>query len=139
MRTVILNSIVGLVEDVESDELHEDGGFSSDFQIALPYRGRFIWHVGHDHVVGDSRHILFVTAGEAYRVTAARGVGYHELIITPMVRILAEIARRPELSVGAHPLFRHRSRNATQRLSALRSRLLYCATTHDKIDDLAIA
>jgi hypothetical protein len=138
MRSVILNSTVGLIEDVEPDELPEDGGFSPDFQIALPYRGKFIWHVGHDHVVGDSRHVLFVTAGEAYRVTAARGAGCHELIITPTVRILAEIARRSESSIGAHPLFRRRSRNATQRLSALRSRLLDCASAPDKIDELAV-
>ena len=32
-------------------------GFCGDFQIALPYRGLFVWHVGHDDVVGDSNQV----------------------------------------------------------------------------------
>jgi hypothetical protein len=98
-------------------------GFSADFQIALPYQGWFVWHVGHDHAIGDSRNILFVSAGEKYRVTAADAVGYRVVIITPAISLLNEMTDRAEATLRAHPLFRDRSRNATHRLSVLRMRL----------------
>jgi hypothetical protein len=37
--------------------------FSPEFQVCLPYSGRFVWHVGRDHVIADANQVLFVTAG----------------------------------------------------------------------------
>jgi AraC family transcriptional regulator len=138
MRSSILNSPIGLVENVESEGVRIDGGFSPDFQIALPYQGGFVWHVGRDHVISDSRNILFVSAGEEYGVTTAHRVGYRELIITPALRLLKEMTDREEATLRVHPLFRNRSRHATQRLSVLRMRLLHCAGALNPGDDLAI-
>jgi AraC-like DNA-binding protein len=138
MRTAILDSSIGLIENVESDEVRIDGGFSTDFQLAMPYQGGFVWHVGRDHVIGDSRSILFVSAGEEYRVTCGHGIGYRELIITPSIPLLTELTDQDEPTLRAHPLFRDRSRSATQPVSVLRMRLLHCAGTPSGCDDLAL-
>ena len=85
-RTRLFDSPVGLVENVVcAASSRRQGGedFSPDFQVAIPYRGVFIWHVGNDAVVGDANQILFVTGGEAYRASNPRPGGYAELIITP--------------------------------------------------------
>ena len=77
---------MGLVENVSRDGTRlgkSPKGFSPDFQIGLPYRGLFVWHVGDDDVVGDPNQVLFVRGGEPYRMSAPVDHGYAELIITP--------------------------------------------------------
>jgi AraC family transcriptional regulator len=129
-RIHVFESPLGLVEHLRSG--HEPGasgeGFSPEFQVCLPTRGLFVWHVDHDEVVGDSNHVLFVTAGEGYRLSQPVGGGYAELIITPDVELLAETARTPVDRLSRHPLFRVRSARvdpAVQQLGAavLRPRL----------------
>ena len=139
-RTRLLAASVGLVEDVRAgDASRERGaaGFSPEFQVALPYRGLLVWHVGHDDVVGDANQVLFVTGGESYRVSEPLPGGYGELIITPPPGLLAEIAQVPEARLPTHPLFRRRSRRVNPRLQRLRTRLLHRATGAPDEDDFA--
>ena len=139
-RTRLLEASVGLVEDVRSTGApREPGaeGFSPEFQVAFPYRGMLVWHVGRDDVVGDANQVLFVTGGESYRLSEPLPGGYAELIITPELGVLTEIAQAAEAHLPGHPLFRRRSRRADPRLQSLRTRFLYWATDAARLDDLA--
>ena len=84
-RSRLVDSSVVMAEDLRCDEPQgrTPEGFSPDFQICLPYRGLFVWHVRADEVVADPNQVLFVTGGEAFSLTQPRGRGYAELIITP--------------------------------------------------------
>ena len=132
-RTRLLKLPVGLVEDVRP------GGdaLCSDFQVALPYRGLFIWHVGNDEVVGDANQALFVTGGEHYRMSHPVPGGYAELILTPAEGIVAELAHESRGDPGAHVLFRRRSRRLDSSLQRHRTRFLFWALGASKVDGLA--
>ena len=124
-RRRLFDSSIGLVETltcISGNRAAAGEGFSSDFQVCLPYRGLFVWHVGSDDVVGDANQVLFVTGGETYRLTEPVPGGYSELILTPNPEILAEIAARPNLE--GHPLFQRRSRRADPCLQRQRTQLL---------------
>src|SRR5690242_12835994 len=88
-RTRLFDLSVGLVENVRSASGAEAptaiaaSGFSAQFQLALPYRGFFVWHVGRDEVAGDANQALFVTGGERYRLSQPVPGGFAELILTP--------------------------------------------------------
>jgi AraC family transcriptional regulator len=146
-RTRLLRLAVGLVEDVRSapgDRQNGSEGFSADFQLCLPYRGMLVWHVGRDAVVGDANQMLFVTGGEKYRISQPHDEGYAELIVTPEVSVLAEIANSDTDRLPAHPLFRRRSRLASPELQSFRARFLSWATrasAHDELmaEELVIA
>ena len=145
-RKPVFDSSIGLVENlVCSCDSLEDGveKFSPDFQIAFPYRGLFIWHVGHDDVVADANQVLFVTGGEPYTISEPVSGECSELIITPTEELREDITGRPVARLSRHPLFSGRSRRAELRLLRLRADLLYGA--HDKSwdeiagDELVIA
>ncbi len=55
-RNRLFDLSVGLVEDVRDAGTVRigAGSFSPRYQLALPYRGFFVWHVGGDDVVGDA-------------------------------------------------------------------------------------
>ncbi|HEX2453161.1 MAG TPA: AraC family transcriptional regulator [Vicinamibacterales bacterium] len=108
-------------------------GFSADFQVCLPYRGLFIWHVGEDDVVGDTNQVLFVSGGEAYRLSDPLPGGYSELILTPDPEVLSELAS--DTNLAAHPLFRRRSRRADPCLQRMRARMLRWANAGDRDDE----
>lgn len=133
VRTRLLDLSVGLVEDVQSADGPEPvslGGFSPEFQLALPYRGFFVWHVGRDEVAGDANQALFVTGGERYRLSQPVAGGFAELIVTPAAGVVAELAHgtgRGDLRF--HPLFRRRSRRLTPRLQGFRARFLTWASS----------
>src|SRR5262245_1232394 len=94
-RTQLFRSSLGLVEDMRSSGLSvgkPKERFSADFQVCLPYRGLFVWHVGRDEVVGDSNQALFVAGGEGFYLSQPRARDYGELIITPHQELLEEIA-----------------------------------------------
>jgi len=126
-RIRLLDGPLALVEDV-SAELR--GGwtsaeaFSAEFQLALPYRGLFVWEVGEDAVVGDATQALFVTAGEAFRMHHPLPGGYAELIVTPSDALLDELTRSEGPRPRQHPLFRRRSRRIDARLQLLRAQFL---------------
>jgi hypothetical protein len=68
-RTRVFESSTGLVERVEWTPAHrllvaED--FSPDFQIAFPYRGMFVWHVGGDAVVSDPNRCCSSSAANRF-------------------------------------------------------------------------
>lgn len=131
-RTRLLQSRVGLVEDWRSSGVslrRSKEGFSADFQVCLPYRGLFVWHVGGDDVVGDANQVLFVAGGESYHLSQPRSGNYAELIITPDLELLEEIAGGPRASLSFHPLFQRRSQRADFQLQQLRARFLQRATS----------
>jgi AraC family transcriptional regulator len=139
-RTRVFESSTGLVERVEWTPAHrlpvaED--FSPDFQIAFPYRGMFVWHVGHDAVLSDPNQVLFVKGGEPFRVTEPRPRGGGEVIITPAYSMLREVSEAEGIDLERHPLFDSRSRRATPDLQRRCARLVHHAATRHLHDDLA--
>ena len=129
-RTRLLDAPSVLVEDVRSGggpPERRSEGHSAAYQIAFPYRGLLVWHVGHDDVVGDANQVLFVAGGEDYQLSEPLPGGYAELIVTPALDTLAEIAHTSESRLPAHPLFRRRSRRASPALQNLRARFLHWA------------
>jgi AraC family transcriptional regulator len=137
-RTRLMDLSVGLVEDLTREGLRPGKGpegFCGDFQICLPYRGLFVWHVGHDDVVGDSNQVVFVRSGEPYRMSGIRD-GYAELIITPSREVLSEIAYCAGETLFQHPLFRQRSCRAQPHLQSLRARFLHWAHRRTDGEDL---
>src|SRR5262245_32497654 len=114
-RTVLLQSTIGLVENLSAGRPTSSENadrFSPEFQVCLPYRGLFVWHVGHDEVVADANQVLFVSGGESCRLSQPLPVGFAELIVTPDPELLAEIAGAPASRLLSHQLFRRRSRCA---------------------------
>jgi AraC family transcriptional regulator len=115
-RTRLFESPVGLVERVECHgprrpQSAED--YSPDFQIAFPYRGVFVWHVGHDAVVSDPNQVLFIRGGEPFRLGDYRPDGFAEVIVTPAQSVLRQVAEIGRLDLERHPFFARRSRRAT--------------------------
>jgi AraC-like DNA-binding protein len=125
-RTALVRSPLGLVESVASrGGSRPIGGFSPDFQVCLPYRGLFVFHVGDDDVVSDANQVVFVAAGEPFRLSEPRPGGYAELVVTLPPSLLAELVGASPAGLRRHPLFRLRRRRAEPRLQFLRSRLLH--------------
>jgi AraC family transcriptional regulator len=138
-RTRLLESRIGVVEDVRSSGVSakttpED--FSSSFQVCLPYRGLFVWHVGDDEVIGDPNQVLFVAGGESFHLSQPCCSEYAELVITPDLEILAELASANETGIALHPLFRRRSRRSDASLQILHARFLQTVTSGD-LDSVA--
>ncbi len=129
-RTRLWESSIGLVEDLRSSITLRNGSleaYSPVFQICLPYRGLFVWHVGHDEVVADPNQVLFVAGGESFHLSQPVAGRYAELIITPDRDLLAELTQSSPLQLAGHPLFRRRSRRADLKLQGLRARFLHQA------------
>ena len=129
-RRQLWKSSVGVVEDLRSSITLRNGtpeAYSPFFQVCLPYRGLFVWHVGHDEVVADANQVLFVAGGESFHLSQPVIGRYAELIITPDSELLAEITRTAPNHLAGHPLFLQRSRRANLKLQGLRSRFLHRA------------
>jgi AraC-like DNA-binding protein len=109
--------------------------FSPRFQLALPYRGFFVWHVGSDDVVGDANQAIFITGGEEYRMSHPVRGGYAELIFTPAECLVSELADSTSGGLRAHASFRRRSRRLDLRLQCFRARFLSWANG-SKVDSL---
>ena len=130
IRTQVLESNVGVVENLRcAGMLHQRSpeGFSPHFQVCLPYRGLFVWHVGDHDIVADANQVLFVSGGESYHLSQPRSADYAELIITPDLELLAEVANACDASLSSHALFRRRSRRVGFGLQHLRTRFLHGA------------
>jgi AraC family transcriptional regulator len=131
-RTTLLTSNLGRIESLQwrdQSEIRSGEGFSPEFQVCLPYSGLFVWHVGHEAVIGDANQVLFVTAGEAFRLSGPKATGFSELIITPSLDLLTEIVRIPARQLGCHPLFARRSCRASFAIQYLCARTLHALTT----------
>ena len=130
-RTRLFQSPLALVENLRCDGARPGRGpeaFSAEFQVCLPYRGLFVWHVGQDAVVGDSNQVLFVSGGETYHVSEPLAGGYAELIVTPAIDLLADVAEASADHLPSHPLFRRRTRRADPDLQNRRARFLHWAS-----------
>jgi AraC family transcriptional regulator len=138
-RTRLIDLSVGVVEDLRREGIRPEAGpegFCTDFQVCLPYRGLFVWQVGGEEVVGDPNQIVFVRGGESYRVRSPFPDGYAELIITPNLEVLSEVAHRHGQRLVDHPLFRRRSWRAPPRLQSFRARFQHWATGERDKDGL---
>jgi AraC-like DNA-binding protein len=138
-RTRVFHSGVVLVENLESSSGGDGNGvkgFSPEFQVCLPYAGLFVWHVCGESVVADANQVLFVRGGEPFHVRGSIERGYGELIVTPAIELLAELAGMTESRLQAHPLFRRRSRRVSMAVQVLRARLLHSSRTRHS-EDLA--
>src|SRR5690242_12279793 len=138
-RTRLADLSIAVVEDLRAHVSH--GGvrdeFCSAFQVCLPYRGLFVWHVEGDDIVGDANQIVYVRAGEPYRISGPVGGGYSELIITPAIELLSELAHTSHRKLFDHPLFSRRAVRACPRLQALRATYRHVLTARDEVDLLA--
>src|SRR5438445_3506362 len=126
-RTRLFDLSVGLVEDVrEPGESVCKGpeSFSPQFQLALPYRGFFVWHVGNDDVVGDANQALFITGGEEYRMSHPLRGGYAELIFTPAKCVVSDLADTKSGGLRAYSSLRCRCRRLALRLQCFSNRLI---------------
>lgn len=136
-RDRLLNVPLAVVEDLRRDRHDRTAEAWCDvFQVCLPYRGVGLWHVAGEHVVADSNQVLFVRADESYRMSGPVEGGYAEVIITPDIGLLSEIAGTDPARLGEHPTFRRRSALAPPALQSLRARFLHWATTSPHIDEL---
>jgi AraC-like DNA-binding protein len=140
VRTRLLDLSIAVVDDLRKQSADGANGrdeFCSSFQVCLPYRGLFVWHVHGDDVVGDSNQIVYVRAGEPYRMSAPVIGGYSELIITPAIAVLCELAQTTDRKLFNHPLFSRRAVRAKPRLQVLRSRYHHMLTVRRHCDALA--
>src|SRR5687767_74958 len=122
-RKKVLDLDVGSVENLTSSGSTGNSaeGFCTDFQICFPYAGFFVWHVGIDDVVGDANQVVYVRGGEAFRMSSPSPFGYSELVITPDIALLAEIASAEGRLLFEHPLFTRRAALAGPALQAARA------------------
>lgn len=127
-RKKVLDLGVGFVEDLRRPSgSAADGpeGFCTDFQICLPYAGCFVWQVGTDDVVGDANQVVFVRGGEAFRMSSPSGLGYGELVVTPELGLLTELAHADGRQLFEHPLFARRAAPAGPAMQAARARFCH--------------
>jgi AraC family transcriptional regulator len=139
-RVRLLELSVGLVETVRRQggrRARSAENYSPAFQVCLPYRGIHVWHVGDDDVVADANQVLFVTGGESYQLSRPLPGCDAELIITPELDVLSELAHANGASLSGHPLFRRRHGLASPRLQSFRTRFLHWATEGSDLDHLA--
>jgi hypothetical protein len=127
-RAPLLVSSIALVEDLHSPGVPtktppED--YSAVFQVCFPYSGAFTWHVGHDHVLGDPNQVLFVKAGEAFRVSQPQYRDFGELIVTLQPTLLAELLETDEQRLTDHALFITRFKFADSSLQRARGHVLH--------------
>jgi AraC family transcriptional regulator len=138
MRARLCDSSIALVEDFRAranGTAKSPERFSPDFQVCLPYRGLFVWHVGGDDVVGDANQALFVSGGESFFLGNPVPREFGELIITPDAALLAELTGAGD-SPDSHPLFRQRSRRLSAQAQQLRTRFL-CLAWRGELDSLS--
>jgi AraC family transcriptional regulator len=137
-RARLRGTTIGLVEHFRCRSAPGDqalDGFSPRFQVCFPYRGLFVWGVGGEEVVGDANQVLFVTAGEDFRLRSSSREGYAELIVTPDPAILADLLRS-DSPLDRHPMFQRRRRRSDPHLQRRLARFLH-RSLHDELDDAA--
>lgn len=72
-RAPLFDSPLALVENLQRQNgraMTTPECFSANFQVCLPYRGLFVWHVGCDDVVGDANSSGAITVFRRTRRTA---------------------------------------------------------------------
>lgn len=132
-RVSLLNTPTLLAEDVHGQTRRgrspED--YSPDFQVCFPYLGLFVWEVGGDRVVAHANQVLFVRGGESYVLEQPVSTEYAELVITPDLPTLAELARVRDEHLASHRLFRRRSCRASFNLQREVAEFLHRSSAED--------
>lgn len=127
-RGRLVDSTVALVEDLRGAPVRVDRSpetFCADFQVCLPYQGLFVWNVEGDAVVGDANQVIFVRGGESSYLSQPVARNFAELIITPNLDLLTELAHGDRTPLARHPLFHSRSRRIDYSLQRLRTQFLH--------------
>lgn len=127
-RRCLVTSSLGLVEDYwcrGANRRRTPDGHSPDFQIALPYHGTFVWHVGRDAIVSDANQVLFIAGGEDFHVSEPVPGAYAELIVTPHIALMAELLGTAAHRLARHPAFRRRRALANPETLLWRAHVLH--------------
>jgi AraC family transcriptional regulator len=135
-RSRVAQHGLGLVETLDvtgprEAKPHADS-YSPDYQVCLPYRGAFVWHVGRDDVVADPNRVLFVTGDEAFRVSRPVDGGFAELIVTVRPELVAQLTEVAVRRLPRQASFHERSRLASPTLQRLAIELLH-GQRHDDL------
>jgi AraC family transcriptional regulator len=114
-----------------ADQRHEGcgakcEGWLREFLICLPYRGHFVWQLGRDEVVGDANQVLFLPAGDDYRMISPLPDGHAELMIWPDRSVLDDLGVGTRIAAAKLGV-RRGSRRASVRLQTARARMLHWA------------
>jgi AraC family transcriptional regulator len=142
-RALLMDNALGLVENLRVAGPRASGArgesYSPHFQICLPYRGAFVWHVGRDDVIADPNRVLFVTGEEEFGVSRPVRGGFAELIVTVRPDLLADLSGVPERRLADHVRFRQRSSPASAALQRLGIEFLHAHRHGDGDDDGGLA
>lgn len=133
-RTPLFSSRTGLVERVECPAPVRGvtpEKYSADFQVAFPYRGAFMWHVGGEAVVSDPNQVIFVRGGEPFRIGEMCAQGFGEVIITPDAAALHDVSETAGFELEHHPLFAARRCRVTPELQCLCLRFFHQSQEED--------
>jgi AraC family transcriptional regulator len=138
-RTRLFDLSVGRVKDVQCDDLPPERGpegCCDNFRIALPYRGLYVWHAGRHDLVADANQILFMRAGEPYRLSGPTREPAAAMMVIPNRHVWEEMGCSAGERLADHPAFARRSRHAEPRLQYLRMRFLYWLSSTSAMDEL---
>ncbi len=80
--------------------------FCDSTQLAFPYRGVYVRHLGHDEAVADANQVMFFNADDGYRVSHPVAGGDACLSLAISEPLLQELAPRDLLRSGNPPAFR---------------------------------
>jgi AraC-like DNA-binding protein len=108
---------------------------ASSTQLAFPYRGLFLRHVGSDQSVADANHVLFFNAGEGYQVSHPAAGGDACLSLAVSLPLLRELAPAALLQPRDEPGFRMQSLRIDARSQVLVA-LLRHSLQHGTIESL---
>ena len=117
--------------------------YTSTTRFVFPYRGIFVRHLGRDEAVAEVNQVLFLNAGEGYRISHPVRGGDACLSITVDEQLLHELIPRSLLRKGAKIAFhqqRLRLESRTQALvAALRHSLSNDAEDRLKTESLVLS
>jgi len=109
-HALLKTSLIEVVDVVRAGDGPEAGEVEQAFrtQLVFPYRGAYLRHVDDDLVVADASQVLFVNAGEHYRISHPHAGGDAGLVVTVDDAMLREIA--PAKMLREHDPVRFRQR-----------------------------
>jgi AraC family transcriptional regulator len=139
LRTRLVDLSVGLVKDVQCDGLLPEKGpecCCDNFRISLPYRGLYVWHAGRHDLVADANQVMFMSAGEPYRLSGPTREPCAAMMVIPDRSVWEEMGYTAGRRLADHPAFARRSRRADPRLQYFRMRFLYWLSSTSARDAL---
>lgn len=99
--------------------------YTSTTRFVFPYRGVFVRHVGRDEAVAEVNQLLFLNAGEGYRISHPVAGGDACLSITIAEQLLHELIPHSLLRRGGKVAFHQQRLRLESRTQALVAALRY--------------